>query len=106
MNQPAADEATAVNSGRHARGSHTREGVEHHSSRLGHRQHQTLDQAYGELARVISLLDVVALHLRDAPNILGVLALRVAGWLAHVRSLEGFFPGYFAGTRTASRWKT
>src|SRR6185369_8517767 len=45
---------------------------------------------------------LIALHVRDRPNLARVLAERIAGILPRLRAFEILLAGYFCGTRTGS----
>src|SRR3972149_8684227 len=69
------------------------ERVQHPVVFVSHGEDQTLDQLDGELAGVDRLLDVVGLHIRNMPNITGILAQWVAGELANLLPFEVFLAG-------------
>lgn len=62
---------------------------------IGQRQNQTFDKLDRKLARVLGLLDVIILHVRENPYVAGILAERVSGKLPDLGSLEVLLVGIF-----------
>lgn len=100
----AAPEPTAMDRRRNTGGRHSREWIEHKPARPRHRQNKTLDEPDRELAWMPRLLYVVALDVGDVPDVLDilpdvfrVLAQRIAGNEALLRSLEMLLARIFRG---------
>ena len=51
--------------------------IEHDVPDVRHGEHEPLNQLHGKLARVNRLLRVVVLHVREVPDVTGILPLRV-----------------------------
>lgn len=73
------------------------EGVEHPISLVRKRQHQSLNQFNRKLARMLGLLDMVALYIRNHPQIARILTKRITRILTRFRPFEILFPGVFLG---------
>ncbi|KJV30053.1 hypothetical protein VI08_15440 [Luteibacter yeojuensis] len=91
----AAPKSTIVNSSRDPTRSHTSEWIKNKITFVGESEHQSLDEPNGELARVISLLNVIIFHIGNVPHILRVLSERISGVLACVGPLEVLLSGIF-----------
>ena len=78
---------------RNPSGGHPGKGIKHEAIGIGQCEDEPFDQGHRELARVLSLLDVIALDVRYVPDVFRVLSLRIAGVLAGPRALIVLLPG-------------